>query len=221
MYIYHALINALSAHIIYINLNIIFYTHVEDSPTKTIHIRHYTHTHTHARTHARTHAHIDTHTHTHTHTHFVRGKVARRCPETTFSEKESRSGESNRFRPLTSLTAYQLTSLTAGPQWLIILGSWDPGFLFTKPPSTHDSFVPWQNTVYIRIYIMVSALMERKSMQDPCACSRENKSCFRKLEIAQEDRSAFIYICLQLFIVYFEMQYLPHILVHFDACTCI
>jgi len=40
MYIYHALINALSAHIIHINLNTIFYTYVEDTPTKTIHIRH-------------------------------------------------------------------------------------------------------------------------------------------------------------------------------------
>ena len=29
MYIYHALINALSAHMIHINLNMIFYTHVE------------------------------------------------------------------------------------------------------------------------------------------------------------------------------------------------
>ena len=36
MYIYHALINALSAHIININLNMIFYTHVEHSPTKTM-----------------------------------------------------------------------------------------------------------------------------------------------------------------------------------------
>ena len=62
MYIYHALINALSAHIIHINLNTIFYIHVEDSPTKTIYIRHYMH----ARTHARTHAHTHTHTHTHT-----------------------------------------------------------------------------------------------------------------------------------------------------------
>ena len=35
MYIYHALINALSAHMIHINLNVIFYTHVEHSPTKT------------------------------------------------------------------------------------------------------------------------------------------------------------------------------------------
>ena len=70
MYIYHALINALSAHMIHINLNIIFYTHVEHSPTKKIYIKYYkkkkkrttnTHTHTHART--------DTHTHTHTHTH--------------------------------------------------------------------------------------------------------------------------------------------------------
>ena len=49
MYIYYALINALSAHIIHINLNTIFYTYVEDSPTKTNYIRHYmeTHTHTH------------------------------------------------------------------------------------------------------------------------------------------------------------------------------
>ena len=49
MYIYHALINALSTHMIHINLNTIFYTHVEHSPTKTICIRYYmeTHTHTH------------------------------------------------------------------------------------------------------------------------------------------------------------------------------
>ena len=33
MYIYHALINPLSAHMIHINLNMIFYTHVEHSPT--------------------------------------------------------------------------------------------------------------------------------------------------------------------------------------------
>ena len=39
MYIYHALINALSAHMIHINLNMIFYTHVEHSPTKTIYIK--------------------------------------------------------------------------------------------------------------------------------------------------------------------------------------
>ena len=42
MYMYHALINALSAHMIHINLNIIFYTHVEHSPTKTIYRKYYT-----------------------------------------------------------------------------------------------------------------------------------------------------------------------------------
>ena len=42
MYIYHALINALSAHMIHINLNMILYTHVEHSPTKTIYIKYYT-----------------------------------------------------------------------------------------------------------------------------------------------------------------------------------
>ena len=36
MYIDEALINVPSAHIININLNMIFYTHVEHSPTKTI-----------------------------------------------------------------------------------------------------------------------------------------------------------------------------------------
>ena len=41
MYIYHALINALSAHMIHINLNKIFYTHVKHSPTKTIYIKYY------------------------------------------------------------------------------------------------------------------------------------------------------------------------------------
>ena len=39
MYIYHALINALGAHMIHINLNTIFYTPVEDSPTETIYIK--------------------------------------------------------------------------------------------------------------------------------------------------------------------------------------
>ena len=73
MYIYHALINALSVHMIHINLNIIFYTHVEHSPTKTIYIKyykkkiikktHYKHTHTH--THTKTHTTTTTkHTHT-------------------------------------------------------------------------------------------------------------------------------------------------------------
>ena len=39
MYIYHALINALSTHMIHINLNVIFHIHVEHSPTKTIYIK--------------------------------------------------------------------------------------------------------------------------------------------------------------------------------------
>ena len=53
MYIYHALINALSARIMHIDLNTIFYTRVEHSPTKTIYIKY----------------NMETHTHTHTHTH--------------------------------------------------------------------------------------------------------------------------------------------------------
>ena len=65
---------------IHINLNMIFYTHVEHSPTKTIYINyylkknnkkkkktHYKHTHTHTYTH--THTHTRTHTHTHARTH--------------------------------------------------------------------------------------------------------------------------------------------------------
>ena len=39
MYIYHALINALGTHMIHVNLNMIFYTHVEHNPTKTIYIK--------------------------------------------------------------------------------------------------------------------------------------------------------------------------------------
>ena len=62
MYIYHALINALSTHMIRMNLNMIFYTHVEHSPTKTVYIKYYkkqkqkrtTNTRTHARTHTHT-----------------------------------------------------------------------------------------------------------------------------------------------------------------------
>ena len=41
MYIYHALINALSTHMIRINLNMILYTHVEHSSTQTTHTKHY------------------------------------------------------------------------------------------------------------------------------------------------------------------------------------
>ena len=91
MYNDHAFNNALGTHMIYINLNMIFYTHVEHSPTKTIYIKYYmekqtctcacthartharTHTHTHTymhkHTHAQTHTHARTHTHTHMHTH--------------------------------------------------------------------------------------------------------------------------------------------------------
>ena len=42
MSIYHALISALSTHMIHINLNMIFYKHVEHSPTKTIFMKYYT-----------------------------------------------------------------------------------------------------------------------------------------------------------------------------------
>ena len=64
MYIYYALINALSAHMIHINLNMIFYTHVEHSPIKTIDIKYYTKNKTNKKA-------LHTHTHTHTCTHTV------------------------------------------------------------------------------------------------------------------------------------------------------
>ena len=65
MYIYHALINALSAYMIHINLHMIFYTHVEHSPTKTVYIKKmYIYIYA-----LQTHTHTNTHTHTHTHTH--------------------------------------------------------------------------------------------------------------------------------------------------------
>ena len=56
MHVYHVLINALSDHMIHINLNTIFYTHVDDSPTKTVYIRYYMDIHTcmHACTHPHT-----------------------------------------------------------------------------------------------------------------------------------------------------------------------
>ena len=62
-YIYHVLINTLSAHVIHTNLNTIFYTHVEHSPTKTIYIKYYMETHTHTCTQTRTHTHARTRTH--------------------------------------------------------------------------------------------------------------------------------------------------------------
>ena len=48
---------------IHINLHMIFYTHVEHSPTKTLYIKYYL-KHTHAHTNA-----LQTHTCTHSHTH--------------------------------------------------------------------------------------------------------------------------------------------------------
>ena len=66
MYTYHALINALSAHMIHTNLNMIFYTHVEHSPTKTIYIKYYTKQKQKTqKTKQKTHY---KHTHTHTYT---------------------------------------------------------------------------------------------------------------------------------------------------------
>ena len=50
MYIYHALIDALSDYMIRINLNVLFCTHVEHSPTKTTHTKHHTERHTHTQT---------------------------------------------------------------------------------------------------------------------------------------------------------------------------
>ena len=64
MYIYHAL-NALSAPMIPINLNMILYTHAEHSPTETIYIKYYTKKkkkalYTHMQARARTHMHTHT-----------------------------------------------------------------------------------------------------------------------------------------------------------------
>ena len=50
MYIYYALINSLSAHMIHINLNTISYTHVRAQSYKTIYIRYYMETHMHTHT---------------------------------------------------------------------------------------------------------------------------------------------------------------------------
>ena len=74
MYSYCALINALSAHMIHINLNMIFYTHVEHSPIKNnlrkvLHGNTQTQTHTDTQTHRHTHTHTHTHARTHAHTH--------------------------------------------------------------------------------------------------------------------------------------------------------
>ena len=64
MYSYHALINTLSAHMIHINLNMIFYTHVKHSPTETVYIKYYLIYINNNNKNA-----LQTHTHTHTHTH--------------------------------------------------------------------------------------------------------------------------------------------------------
>ena len=45
MCIHHVPINTLSAHMTHINLNIIFYTHAEHSPSKTAHTNHHTERH--------------------------------------------------------------------------------------------------------------------------------------------------------------------------------
>ena len=55
MYIYHALFNAQGAHMIHLNLNMIFYTHVEHSPAKTICIKYYTKTNKKCTTNTYTH----------------------------------------------------------------------------------------------------------------------------------------------------------------------
>ena len=70
MYIYHALINALSTHMIHVNLNMIFYTHVEHSLAKKYYME--KHTDAQARTQAPPPPNTPTHTHIHhphTHTH--------------------------------------------------------------------------------------------------------------------------------------------------------
>ena len=41
MYIYHALVDVLSAHMIHTNLNTIYYTHIEQSATNAIYIKYY------------------------------------------------------------------------------------------------------------------------------------------------------------------------------------
>ena len=41
MYIYHVLIDTLNTHMIRINLNTVFYTHVEQSPTYAIYTKYY------------------------------------------------------------------------------------------------------------------------------------------------------------------------------------
>ena len=66
MYIYHALINALSAHMMHSNLNLTLYTHVEHSPTKTIYIKYYMYIYIYIMKMKYTLQRTSTNTHTHT-----------------------------------------------------------------------------------------------------------------------------------------------------------
>ena len=74
MYVYRALINALSAHGIHVNLNMIYYTHVEHSPVKSnLHKVLYGNTHTHTAKNSNVHdtdqyhsSYMRARTHTHT-----------------------------------------------------------------------------------------------------------------------------------------------------------
>ena len=54
MYLHHALINTLSVHMTHINLNTIFFTHAEYSPTETMDIQYWKNAHTHTHTHTHT-----------------------------------------------------------------------------------------------------------------------------------------------------------------------
>ena len=78
MYIYHTLIDALSAQIIHINLNMIFYTHVEHSPVKNNLLKVLygnTHTHTHTHTHAHTAMNLNVYDTDQYHTSYMRERV--------------------------------------------------------------------------------------------------------------------------------------------------
>ena len=57
MYIYHALINTLSAHMIHVDLNTIFCTHVEHSPSYQNNLHKVLYMEMHACTHTHTHMH--------------------------------------------------------------------------------------------------------------------------------------------------------------------
>ena len=82
MHIYYVFINTLSAHMVQINLDTLFYMHVEHSPTKTIYVKYYIYGNAHTHTHINCNeikrmtfiwmckcARACTHTHAHTHTH--------------------------------------------------------------------------------------------------------------------------------------------------------